>query len=60
VEVEQGEPADLLAMMAAEEIDQPVSGGDIGPNRVRRAAAIVGKMARPARRKGPRRMLFPL
>jgi hypothetical protein len=60
MQVEQGEPANLLAMVAAEELDQAVGGRDIGAHRVWRATAIVGKMARPARREGPRRMLFPV
>jgi hypothetical protein len=50
VKVEQGEPSDLLAMMAAEEIDQPVSGRDIGPDGMRGTATAMGKMTRPARR----------
>jgi hypothetical protein len=60
MEIEQGEPADFFAVMATEEIDQPMGSRDIGTNGVWRPAAIVGKMPRPARRKGPRRMLFPL
>jgi len=60
MKVEQGEPPDLLAVMTAKEVDQPMSGRDIGANRVRGAAAAMGKMTRPARRKGPRRMLLPL
>jgi hypothetical protein len=59
MKVEQGEPADLLAMMAAKEIDQPMGGRDIGSDRVRGTAAAMGEMTRPARRKGPRRMLLP-
>ena len=59
MKVEQGEPADLLAMMAAKEIDQPMGGRDIGADRVRGTAAAMGKMTRPTRRKGPRRMLLP-
>jgi hypothetical protein len=59
MKVEQGEPANLLAMVAAEEVDQPMGGRDIGSDRVRRTAAAMGKMTRPTRRKGPRRMLLP-
>ena len=59
VEIEQGEPADLLAAMAAEKFDQAMGGGDIGPDGVRAAAAVMGEMAAPARRKRPRRMLLP-
>jgi hypothetical protein len=59
MQVKQSESADLFAMMTAEEVDQPVGGRDIGSNGVRRAAAIVGEMPRPARREGARRMLFP-
>ena len=58
MEVEQGEPADLLAMVAAEEFDQPVGGGDIGPNRVRATASIMSEMARPACRERAGRVPF--
>lgn len=57
MKVEQGEPADLLAMMAAEEVDQPMGGRDIGADRVRRTAAAMSKVTRPTRRKGTCRML---
>ena len=58
MEVEQGESPDLLPAMAAEKLDQPVGGGDIGPHRMRAAAAIMGEMAGPARGERPRRMSF--
>lgn len=59
MKIEQGEPADLLAMMAAKEVDQPVSGRDIGANRVRGSTAAMGKVTGPARRKRTSRMLLP-
>lgn len=60
MKVEQGEPADFLAMMAAEEVDQSMGGRDIGANRMRRAASAMGKVSGPARRESPRRMFLPL
>ncbi len=60
MKVEQCEPADFLAMVSAKEVDQPMGGRNIGANSVRRTAAAMGEMARPARRKGPRRMSLPL
>jgi len=56
MEVEQPETADFLTAMTAEEFDQAMSRRDIGPNGVRRAPSIMGKMASPARGQGPRRM----
>ena len=60
MKVQQAEPPDFLPAMAAEEFDQTMGGGDIGPNGVRTSAPIVGKMGRPACSKRPRRMSFPL
>jgi len=57
VKVEQRKPANLLAMMAAKEIDQSMGGSNIGADRVRGTATAMGEMTRPTRRKGPRRML---
>ena len=53
MQVEKAEPPDFFAPVAAEEIDQPVGGGDIGAHGVRRAAAIVSEMASPPSREGP-------
>ena len=60
MQIKQAKPANLLAMVAAKEIDQPMGGGDVGADRMRGAAAAMGKMTRPARRKGTGRMLFVL
>lgn len=60
MKVQQAEPPDFLTAMASEEFDQTMGGGDIGPNGVGASAPIVGKMGRPACRKRPRRMSFPL
>ena len=46
-------------LVTAEEFDQAVGGGDIGPNGVRAAAAVMGKMAPPTSGKRARRMPFP-
>jgi hypothetical protein len=58
MEIEQPEPPDLLTAMSPQEIDQPMRRRDIGPHRVRRAPAIMGEMASPARCQGARRMSF--
>ena len=56
VKVEQPEAADLLAPIALEKFDQPVGGGDIGSDRVRRATPIEGEKPAPALGQLPRRM----
>jgi hypothetical protein len=48
-EIEQARGRNLLAAIAPEEFDQPVSSGDIGAHRVGRAAAVVLEMAGPLR-----------
>ena len=53
MEVEQAEPANLFAAVAAEEIDQAVRGRDIGADRVRRAASVMSEIASPASCDGP-------
>jgi hypothetical protein len=57
MEIEEGEPPNLLAMVATQKFDQAMGGRDIGPNRVRTSAAIMGKMASPPRREQSSRML---
>lgn len=44
------------AEMIGEEVDQPVCGRGISPNRVRRTAAIAGEMILPVQRDGAGRM----
>ena len=58
MDVEQAEPADLLAAMPAEEFDQAMGGGDIGPDGVRASATIVGEIGGPARRERAGRVSF--
>ena len=53
---QQCKAADLLAAMAAEEIDKAMRRRDIGAHGVRRAAAIVLQIAAPAGRQVARRM----
>jgi len=60
MQVEQCKSADFFAAIAAQEIDQAMSRGDISPYGMWAAAAIMGEMASPARCKRPRRMPFPL
>ena len=60
MKIEKRETPDFLAAMAAEEFNQPVGGGDVGAHRMRTAAAVICKMASPARGQCPRRMPFPL
>jgi len=57
VKIEKTEPADLLAPMAAEEIDETVGGRDIGAYGVRRAPPVMREVAGPPRRKRSRRMV---
>jgi hypothetical protein len=35
MKIEQSKPADLLAMVPAKKVDQPMSSGDIGADRMR-------------------------
>ena len=56
-EVDQAVAPDRFAAMPAEEVDQAMRGGDIGAHGVRRAAAVEGEMARPARGERRRRVL---
>jgi hypothetical protein len=44
MKVKKAESPNLFAAMPAEEFNQAVSGGDIGPDRMRAAAAIVGEI----------------
>ena len=44
MKVEQREPADFFAAISAEEFDQAMSGGDIGPDRMSGTAAIVSQI----------------
>src|SRR6185503_5522143 len=60
VEVEQAEAANLFATIPAEKLDQTVCGGNIGPNGVRAAAAVIGEIVGPTRRDCARRKPFPL
>ena len=46
-EIEQARGRNLLAPVAPEKFDQPVSGGDIGAHRMGRAAAVVLEMGGP-------------
>jgi len=58
--VEQAEPADLLAAMPTKEFDQAMGGGDVSPDGVRAAAPVIGKVIGPTRRDCARRMPIPL
>jgi hypothetical protein len=60
VKVEQGKAADLLAVVATEEVDQSMGGRDICTNGMRRTATAMGKMTRPTCSQGPRRMFSTL
>jgi hypothetical protein len=56
MEVEQPEPADLLAAIAAEKFDQPMGGRDIGADGVSRSPPVMRKIAAPAYGQRPRGM----
>ena len=60
MEVDEGEAADFLAAMPAEEVNQPMRRRNIGSNCVRAPAAIMGKIVRPARGQCSRRMPLPV
>ena len=60
VEVQEAEPADFLAAMAAKKFDQAVGSGDIGPHGVWAAATIMSEIVGPACRERTRRMPFPV
>ena len=49
-----------MSSIAAEKVDQPVRGRDIGANRVRGTAAVMLKMPGPASGKLARRMVGQL
>ena len=60
MQVKQCEAADFLASISSKEIDQPVGGGDIGPNGMRAPAPVVRQIASPTRRKRASRMPLPV
>ena len=60
MEIQQCKSADFFAAVATKEFNQTVGSCDIGPDRMRTAAAVIGKMTPPARGKCPRRMSLPV
>jgi hypothetical protein len=60
MKVQQRKSADFFTAISPEEIDQAVSGGDIGPDGMRASTAIMSEIAPPTRRKDTRRMALPL
>ena len=53
MKVEQAKPSDHFTPMTTEEFDQAMGCGNIGADRVRRTAAIIGQMTSPTHRAGP-------
>jgi hypothetical protein len=60
MEIEQCEAADFFAAVPAQKIDQTVSGGHIGANRMPAPTAVMRQIASPTRRKRSSWMPFPV
>lgn len=56
LQVQQSESSDFLPAMASEKVDEAMGSRDIGTNRMRGSATIMGQISCPTRRKRTRGM----